>query len=269
MACAGCGLVRLAKSAEEMNRDDYLGKDEENIFPADRDRVFEEWAEFRLSQLLEVHSGVRRLAEVGSGTGHFLEAAAKRGIDVKGFDLSDHRTRATHANLEVSAEPFEALGSSAWDAVAAFHVLEHCPDPLKAVRSIIASLRPGGLGFVEVPGIIEKTPPIPSMIDPRHQWYFSETTLRRLIEHAGGEVVRLSRVGPTQNELETAARAGQKITRGWDRLKRLLPDACVDVLRRIARPMRANLVDVMSKLESGSNAVELPLNLCIFFRRKA
>ena len=80
MTCANCGLVRLEGSALETNRSDYLGDDEENIFPADRDRDFGKWAEFRLGQLLELHPAVERLAEVGSGTGHFLEAAAKRWI---------------------------------------------------------------------------------------------------------------------------------------------------------------------------------------------
>jgi SAM-dependent methyltransferase len=267
MTCTGCGLVRLAASAARTNREDYLGDDEENIFPADRDRVFGEWAEFRLSQLLEIHPKVARLAEVGSGTGHFLEAAARQGIDVKGFDLADHRTRAAGVEFGVSADPFGSLGSNAWDAVAAFHVLEHCPDPLAAVGAIVASLGPGGVGFVEVPGILEDVAPTPSMIDPRHQWYFSETTLRRLVEKAGASVIGVSRVGPTLGELEAAANAGRRLTRGWHTLKKVLPEAGVDLLRRIARPAKAGLIGTMAKLESGPKKAGLALNLCLFFRK--
>lgn len=271
LQCAGCSLVRLGASASELNRDDYRGDDEQKVFPADLDRIFGTWARFRLSQLLEMKSSIGRLAEIGSGTGHFLEAAVEKGIAVRGFDLADHRTHAKQSEFEVSPDPFRSLGRSQWDAVAAFHVLEHCADPLGTVRSIVASLRPGGIGFVEVPGIVEDSPPIPSMIDPRHQWYFTEATLRRLVEKAGGEVTGLSRVGPTQPELEAGARAGEKITRGWNRLKQVLPGPCVDVLRKVARPLRSNLAGVMSKLETGAgrDATSLPLNLCIFFHAKA
>jgi len=268
VTCAGCGLVRLAASADRTNREDYLGDDEDNIFPADRDRVFGEWARFRLGQLMQIHPCAERIAEVGSGTGHFLAAAKARGIFAKGFDLADHRTQARDAEFEASVDPFGSLGSSAWDAVAAFHVLEHCPDPLEAIRAIIASLKPGGFGLVEIPGILEGVPPDPCMIDPRHQWYFSETTLRRLVESAGGEVIGLTRVGPTRDELRATASAGRKLTGTWRALKRILPEAGVDFLRRIVRPARAGLVETMAKLEPGAKKPGLALNLCIFFRRR-
>ena len=269
MTSANCGLVRLAGSALETNRDDYMGGDKEHVFPADRDRDFGEWAEFRLGQLLELHPAVERLAEVGSGTGHFLEAAAKRGIFIKGFDLSDHRKRARDTEFEVSADPFARLGRSRWDAVVAFHVLEHCADPLGAVQLMLESLCGGGIAFVEVPGILEDAPPAPNMIDLHHQWYFSETTLRRLIEHAGGDVVAVSRVGPTIAEMNATASVGQKLTDGWQTLKRCAPDFLIRWLRNRLHSRRVEIIDRLASLKkcrSEDPRLNKPLNLCIFFR---
>lgn len=267
LRCSGCGLVRLAKSADAVNRSDYLGQDEEKIFPADRNRSFEVWSEFRLEQLLRAKPGIRSVAEVGSGTGHFLRAAMSRGIDAKGFDLADHRNCGKEAAFECASDPFSLLGGSSHDAVVAFHVLEHCSDPLGAVRAMLASLDSDGIGMLEIPGISENLPPLSAMIDPRHEWYFNQSTLRKLVEQAGGKVLGVERVGPTQAGLEAASAAGQKMTRAWGFLKAMLPAGCIDGLRKLARPQRDRVVRWMSSLQPSTGGANVPLNLCIFFKR--
>jgi SAM-dependent methyltransferase len=222
-----------------------------------------------LNQLLRVKPDIRSMAEVGSGTGHFLRVAVARGIEVKGFDLADHRTCGREAAFECAQDPFSSLGASQWDAVSAFHVLEHCSDPLGAIRSMLASLVEGGIVFVEVPGILEETPPIPCMIDPRHQWYFSEKTLRNLVGKAGGKVVAVERVGPTQSELESAATAGRRMTRAWSWLKGMLPAKCLDLARGLLRPQRERGMRLMSGFTGSRRHSDVPLNLCIFFERMA
>jgi hypothetical protein len=77
--------------------------------------------------------------------------------------------------------------------VVARHVLEHCDRPVEAVGAMLSWLGEGGLLLVEVPGCREALERgIPELLWEEHASYFTEPTLRRLLEKSGAEVLHFS-----------------------------------------------------------------------------
>lgn len=125
-------------------------------------------------------------------------------------------------------------GTAVRDAgvVVARHVLEHCEAPLQAVRSMLSWLAPGGRLVIEVPGCSEALRSgTPELIWEEHASYFTEASLRALLESAGAEIfhfsphpypfesslvaivgrgAEVSPVGAAPGEVETAVEFGRK-----------------------------------------------------------
>jgi SAM-dependent methyltransferase len=96
-----------------------------------------------------------RLLEVGVARGDFLSEARMAGFEALGIEpepgTAEVARRRSGAEVLVGwAEEIE-LPSAAFDVVCLWHVLEHIPRPRAVLEALLASLRPGGLLFCEVP----------------------------------------------------------------------------------------------------------------------
>lgn len=98
-------------------------------------------------------AGFRRVYDFGGGIGTDALYLASRGyevtlVDVDGpsFRFAQHRfrRRGLQARFEVSHSTLPAP-SNTYDIILCFDVFEHLPEPLEAVRRLVAALRPGGL----------------------------------------------------------------------------------------------------------------------------
>jgi SAM-dependent methyltransferase len=150
----------------------------------------------RLSWLLRT-GRVSSLVEAGCAGGFFIEAAVRAGIDAAGVELSPEMAAYARDQLQLpvwqgrfEAAPLEAPVQ----AVCAFHVLEHVEDPNAFVRTAWKLLEPGGLLAVEVPNIASPAAKRLGLdwqgLQPRyHRWHFGPTSLRRLVERHGFDVV--------------------------------------------------------------------------------
>jgi len=100
-------------------------------------------------ELLEAHAPGRRILDIGSGPGYFLEAGAARGWDVLGFEPSRMACEYTRARgLKVEHGFFSgraAGGHGPFDAVSLSMVLEHVKDPIGLIAEARSLLVPGGL----------------------------------------------------------------------------------------------------------------------------
>ncbi len=137
----------------------------------------------------------RRLLDVGSGGGMFLEAMQLHGgWQVEGLEPNERAARATaerlgvpvfQGSLERSAYP-----DAAFDAVTLWDVLEHLHDPLASLRELRRILRPGGALFVRVPNAGSYVRALCGRYWvgydlPRHLSVFTPATLRRTLAAAG------------------------------------------------------------------------------------
>lgn len=126
----------------ESERADYFTKAEED----------KEWWMLRYRhyyELLEAHTPGRRILDIGSGPGYFLEAGAKRGWEVLGFEPSRLACDYTRARgLKVEHGFFSAAaarGHGTFDAISLSMVLEHVRDPIGLIEEARGLLAPGGL----------------------------------------------------------------------------------------------------------------------------
>lgn len=172
--------------------------------------------------------GRRRLFEVGFGSGLFLALARSQGWQVAGTELSADNVALARRKFsldlacgDLSSEPEEP---AAFDAVAAWDVLEHQRQPNEFVARLATRLASGGALLLAVPNDRSLLRFLASFLYslsggrwrlgierayvPEHIGYYTLLTLRRLLEQNG---LRLARCRYTSTDL-----ARYKL-KGWER----------------------------------------------------
>jgi 2-polyprenyl-3-methyl-5-hydroxy-6-metoxy-1,4-benzoquinol methylase len=132
--------------------------------------------------------------DVGCGYGYLPEAFARRGWVAHGFDpdpyaiaTAQHRTANLSPLLHLRTGTVHTLEhpSDSCDLVTVFHVFEHLPDPLAALRTCFRWLVPGGYLVVEVPNLITLSHSFHSRFHPAHVVHFHAATLCRTLQQLG------------------------------------------------------------------------------------
>lgn len=144
-----------------------------------------------------------RLLDIGCGAGEFLYLARERyGYQVAGLDFNQELVHAAHTAYGLkdvvcgswpeSAGPLE---QGAFDRVTMFHIVEHVPDPVGAIRMAALALKPGGLLAVAVPTVHRWPPLFVGTLDlpPYHLTLWSESALTGALEAAGLETTWVGR----------------------------------------------------------------------------
>ena len=104
----------------------------------------------RLDAYKQFYTG-KTVTEFGCWKGLFLREAASRGADVTGIELHRGYIEALVADGYRCVDNPDQIAPATQDAVFAFHVLEHLPDPLSTLRDLRALLTDTGTLVVEVP----------------------------------------------------------------------------------------------------------------------
>jgi len=193
----------------DYRRGGYHGSDVADVsqFPKDNLFYFNRGQSIADLLLPYLRKGELQILDIGAGFGHILFALGQRFPD---------STRAAIEFSEVCARHLKSLGVNVFtqpvedvlprmgrrfDLVVMSHVLEHLLNPRAVLELIKASLVPGGVLYIEVPNI-----PVESLLRyPDHVWaprfdephitFFSQSTLRDLLESSGFEVRFCSTAG--------------------------------------------------------------------------
>jgi SAM-dependent methyltransferase len=145
----------------------------------------------------------RRLLEVGCGIGHFLSFAQEHGFSAVGTEPSQEAAQhAASKGLTVHAMTLDKFISHApnerFDVIVMLNVLEHVPDPVKALQECRQVLVPDGILCVRVPNDFsemqaaakEKIGAVPWWIAvPDHINYFNFASLRQTLDRLGFETI--------------------------------------------------------------------------------
>ena len=208
----------------------------------------------------------RSVLDIGCGNGDFLAALAGNGRRLVGVEPDPNACKvATAKGLEVlagTAEDLpEALVGQHFALVTITHALEHCRDPLRALRNIRDLLGSSGVLYCEVPNCgsiyFQTYSAVSEMLDvPRHLHFFTKFALMKLCAVAGLSVIDWNHHGYTrhfgpdwrawENEIHAMLSAqgpnGSLPRRGWASSMRLIarsmaaaPDRKYDCIGLFAR----------------------------------
>jgi SAM-dependent methyltransferase len=100
--------------------------------------------------------GKHRLLDFGCGTGQFAQSCARDGWDTSGVETdTDASMRAKEPGGLKIYPDFESIpageAETGFDAITAWHVLEHVPQPEATLKAFHAHLKPGGIAVIAVP----------------------------------------------------------------------------------------------------------------------
>jgi 2-polyprenyl-3-methyl-5-hydroxy-6-metoxy-1,4-benzoquinol methylase len=123
------------------------------------------WWSNRFYAMLARRYGQRgaRLLEVGSGMGHLVgqleDTFDTYGIDINAWAVNQSKAVAQQSNLEVASAQDLPFQDSSFNVVIIKHIVEHLPDPAKALREIGRVTQSGGT-------LILATPNLDSLLKP-------------------------------------------------------------------------------------------------------
>jgi 2-polyprenyl-3-methyl-5-hydroxy-6-metoxy-1,4-benzoquinol methylase len=250
LRCRECGMVssRHPLSEDEII-DGYAGMVDERYLTETEGR--EELFEWVLERMRGYVMPGKRLLEVGSNVGLFLDVAGRDGWEARGIEPSKWAVERGRERFGVDLRQgtLEDLeGDSPADAVVMLDVLEHLVDPLGSLRRLRTLVEKEGLlvlSTVDLAGVHSRVRKgsWPWFIRP-HLHYFTPETLDAMLAEAGFDLVEFERVPRTFHLSYIAGRASSShglLGRAVERVSRYVdPPVPVgwlgDVVLAIARP---------------------------------
>ena len=196
--CGRCGLVFInPRDQERVVLHQYLENQTSPVAYYEATKSEDEMNFKRLFDAVSTLLPKGRLLDIGSNVGTFLESAKERGWTVEGIEANRTACEACRKkNLSVTPGifgkgPIPGISESSFDWVAMNDTIEHFFDPLSALREASRLIRKGGMISVLTPNLRSLLGRIFQIKPKEHLFYFDPGTLRRILEEAGLNVVRL------------------------------------------------------------------------------
>jgi SAM-dependent methyltransferase len=158
-------------------------------------KILRQLTTWRRARRLKRYGAGTRLLEVGCGGGDFLYAVNRAGWEVKAVEYSAGLADALRNELGFDVRAGD-LTPGLWqdgsfDVVVMWSVLEHLRNPIEALMTASAYLKPGGVLLIQIPtryGIKQgkEFQDLWALLDlPRHLSFFGKELLADLCERAG------------------------------------------------------------------------------------
>ncbi|MEM6320556.1 MAG: methyltransferase domain-containing protein [Bacteroidota bacterium] len=154
-------------------------------------------------QLVTKLTSGKRLLDIGSGTGYFLNHMQENGYEVIGVEIDADARQATKAKFGIDVNPttpfLENKIRQQVDIITLWHVLEHLHDMDGYMQSMHRQLKDDGVVLIAVPNHkaydAQHYGKHWAAYDvPRHLWHFSPKTVARLADKNGFKVVAQKRL---------------------------------------------------------------------------
>jgi SAM-dependent methyltransferase len=197
--CLACGFQFVAPTPSERELAEYASQ----VYAVPLERYAGHTArnDSRIAELERWLPGRGRLLEVGASYGHSLALARARGWQVAGVELSRAAAAYAREHFQLEVHPCDLLDapltSGSFDAAISWHVLEHTREPRAQLARMLDLLRPGGVLGLRVPNVASFGARVagrawPWMCPPAHLWFFSPSTLPRLLHECGFEMLEVA-----------------------------------------------------------------------------
>lgn len=138
-----------------------------------------------------------RVLDLGAGSGDLVAAWLRHGVQAQGIErASEGVMLAQSAGIPLTEGSLDALPPGPWDACCMWHVLEHLPQPVDALKQLSQALAPGTWLFVQVPNAASWQARLfpkrwQAWDAPRHAHHFHPESLARTLTMAGFEVLAM------------------------------------------------------------------------------
>src|SRR5207248_8628041 len=196
--CQNCGHMQLARlpaaptllaEYQQAESDEYLAEEAGQRITARR-----------LLERLEDHVPPGSLLDVGCWLGFLLDEARGRGWQAMGLEPSRFASSYARDRLGLdvrTGDLFESdLPPGAFDAVVMADVIEHLPNPARALERIARALRPGGVLLLVLPDAGSRVARILGgrwwSVIPTHVQYFTRRSLITLLGRHGWQLLEVS-----------------------------------------------------------------------------
>lgn len=191
--CSGCGLIQLDCEPVAYYKDVIRAGGYTTTMTELRRSQYKHFID-------TYHLEGRKFIEVGCGRGEFLNVLKEFPVQVYGIEHKEDLVEIARQNglnvwHDFAQDENHVLKNGPFDAFCSFNFLEHQPDPNGMMRCIYRNLSEGGMGLVTVPSveyILENDGYYELIHD--HLAYYSEKTLRFLMEKNGFEVLEAEMV---------------------------------------------------------------------------
>lgn len=199
VACARCGLQYVSpRLRPEAVLQGYTAGSDEQFVSQTRGR------EITFGKCMDMIERVwnrapGRLLDIGTGGGSFPFMASKRGWKAEGCEPNRWLCEWALKHYRLPIRPgtvFEQdYPAAAYDVITLWDVLEHTPDPKTEIRETHRLLKADGLLVINYPDIGSWIARAMGrswvfLLDV-HLYYFTRATMRKLLEDAGFDVVRI------------------------------------------------------------------------------
>ena len=152
--------------------------------------------QIRAGQRILVHVESRlpaggNVLDIGCGMGGNLIAFRFAGHDVHGCDFGDaYAVRGRELGLNVRTGGVDAVQAAGpFDLIILSHVLEHVTQPIELMSQVASLLKPAGVCYIEVPGLMNLqqwySGNILEYLQNAHRWHFTQATLEAVLHRAG------------------------------------------------------------------------------------
>lgn len=220
MGCRNCGLVSLDQMLEEKYDESYYSERKEYFFEniiADpkNGKMNQNINDFSegLQLVRKLSPEGKRLLDVGCGVGIFLNMARKENWEVTGVDVSSFATQYAREHFGLDARQGRLadlnLPSESFDVVTMWDTFEHVADPAVELTEIRRILKKGGILLLDTPNeesllrvlaqALYKVSfggfsyPVKKLYHMYHLYYFTPSTLTKMVERTGFEMVVLKK----------------------------------------------------------------------------
>jgi len=218
--CESCGFRHIDplftdEDLKKFYNGEFYEKERPDYF--DRMEADKEWWMLRYRHyysLLEAHAPGRRIMDIGSGPGYFLEAGREHGWQVLGFEPSrmaaDYTTERGLAVVNDFFSATKAKEHGSFDAISLSMVLEHVRDPIRLIEEARSLLVPSGVLLLISPNdfnplqmtLWKKMGFQPWWVNPKHHLnYFDTVSARKFLSRRRFETLHLETSYPLENFL--------------------------------------------------------------------
>ncbi len=203
--CPSCGLIYISPrpcSEEMLIR--YCDDPDHSYTNADSQLGFGMSKKLQAKHTLKIIKKYIKkgsMLELGAGAGYFLAEAKKHGFKVYAIELNKIESRFITNKLRICCEnsPLneQSFNGKKFDIIYHCDVLSHFHDPIDQFKKINNKLEKNGIMVFETGNIADVDMAYykycPSFDYPDHLYFFGESTIQKLLETNGFELVKIYR----------------------------------------------------------------------------